>query len=90
MAGEEAAPHEKAGSEAGQLLEAKLETPEEAALGEPHLPENVVLPKGENGDEVCPGNREWGDSAQPLPCAPSGVLRLGLSQPGEETSSSNR
>lgn len=67
---EEAAPHEKAGSEAGQLLEAKLETPEEAALGELQLPENVILSKGENGDEVCAGNRKWGDSAEAPPMRP--------------------
>lgn len=55
---EEAAPHEEAGSKAGELLEVKLETAEEAALGELNLPENVILSKGENGDEVCPGNRK--------------------------------
>lgn len=53
-AGDEAAAVEEAGSEAHHLLEAPLDAPHPAALLKNHLAEQVVLPKGEGGDQEGP------------------------------------
>lgn len=65
-AGGEAAAVEQAGSEAHHLLEAPLDAPHPAALLKDHLAEEIVLAKGEGGDEEGPeegGDTVGGDGA---------------------------
>lgn len=57
--GGEALAVEDTGSEAHHLLEALLDAPHPAFLLKDHLAKEVILPKGEGGDEVGPVEGTW-------------------------------